>query len=102
MSTFHRTQILLKPEQHAALAKIAAEEQRSISEIYREITAAYLARHSAESKQKNALQWLEQMAAFRKDLAARTTEPMPDPVDILNEQYADEDAEWQRIMQGGA
>ncbi len=34
---FHRSQILLKQEQHAALAHIASQNRRSISDVAREI-----------------------------------------------------------------
>ncbi len=33
----HRTQILLEPEQHKALAEIARRERRSISDLIREM-----------------------------------------------------------------
>ncbi len=33
----HRTQILLRPEQHRILSEIAAQEKRSLSEIIREM-----------------------------------------------------------------
>ena len=41
----HRTQILLRPEQHAALARLA-EGQSSISELVRQIIQEYLDSHS--------------------------------------------------------
>ena len=54
----YRTQILLQPEQHAALSEIARLESRSISEVVREILRDYLAKRDAE------LQLNREMAAL--------------------------------------
>ena len=43
LSRFDRTQILLKPSQHRHLAEIAHLENRSLSEIVREMIDAQLA-----------------------------------------------------------
>ena len=37
MSTMYRMQILIEPEQHEALASIARQEKRSLSDIIREM-----------------------------------------------------------------
>ncbi len=100
MSVYHRTQILLEPEQHAALTEIAADEKRSVSEIFREITATYLAEKDKECRREKALATLERMTTFRKELAARATQPFPDPVDIIDEAYDEQMQNWERIWRG--
>ena len=41
----HRTQILLDPEQHAELTAIAGREQRSLSDLVREMLRLQLEEH---------------------------------------------------------
>ena len=45
----YRTQILLDPEQHAALAAIAGREQRSLSDLVREMLRLQLEEHRQRS-----------------------------------------------------
>ena len=47
----YRTQILLEPEQHEALAEIARREKRSLSDVVREMLQKQL-----EERKKNAMQ----------------------------------------------
>jgi predicted DNA-binding protein len=54
----YRTQILLEPEQHQALAQIAAQEGRSISDVVREII-----QHSLQERQQAAATDLERYLA---------------------------------------
>ena len=42
-SKYHRTQVLLKPEQHQDLKEIARREHRSLSDVVREMLEAQLA-----------------------------------------------------------
>lgn len=66
----YRAQILLEPEQHQALADIAAEREESISHLVREIVAEYLVDHSREAKRKRFLAALEALSEIReKNLA---------------------------------
>ncbi|MBN1666905.1 MAG: hypothetical protein JW862_07440 [Anaerolineales bacterium] len=48
--TKYRAQILLKPEQHQALAEIAAQRQQSISHVVREIVQDYLVEHDFDAQ----------------------------------------------------
>jgi hypothetical protein len=43
-----RVQILLEPRQHIALKKAARRENKSMSELLRQITDEYLARNTAD------------------------------------------------------
>jgi hypothetical protein len=45
----HRAQILLEPTQHQALIEIARQEQRSISDIVRQIIAQHLEERTASA-----------------------------------------------------
>ena len=42
-NSYHRTQILLGPEQHQELSAIAREEKRSLSDVVREMLEVQLA-----------------------------------------------------------
>ncbi len=48
-NTMHRTQILLEPEQHQTLTEIARRENRSLSDVVREMVRQQL----AERKKRN-------------------------------------------------
>ncbi len=98
MPAYHRTQILLESKQHAALTAIAAEEQRSVSALMREVAGRFLAERDTAHKREKTLEWLENATILRKQLAATRT--FADPVDVLNEVYEDEDADWERLLQG--
>lgn len=68
--TMHRTQILLEPEQHRALAEIAAREGRSISDLVREMVREQIARHEAsnEAVLRRRLGALERIRRHREDI----------------------------------
>lgn len=71
--TMHRTQILLEPEQHRALAEIAAREGRSISDLVREMVREQIARHDAsnEAMLGRKLSALDRIRRHREDIVAR-------------------------------
>lgn len=100
MTAYQRTQILLEPEQHATLTKLAAQEKRSLSEIIREFTARFLAERDAERKRKEAIAAIERMASFREKMAARATDPIPDVVEVLNEMRDERVKNFERIWRG--
>lgn len=79
-----RTQILLEPEQHEALREIAADENRSLSDVIREFLAAQLAsrQRDAEAAQQRRLAALDRIRAHRQAiLDRRDGEPLP--VDVV-------------------
>ncbi len=51
----HRTQILLDPEQHNALAEIARREKRSMSDVVREMLGKQLEERKTELTAFNTL-----------------------------------------------
>jgi hypothetical protein len=65
MDRLHRTQLLLESEQHEALARIAEEEGRSISDLMREIVRQHLAEREKETEVRDALQAIEDLTKIR-------------------------------------
>ena len=97
MSTLHRAQLLLESEQHQALAEIAEQEGRSISDLVREIVRQHLAERQLQTQQLAALQALEQLAQIRARLQE---EHGMYPGDPLAEARAEWDEEIERTWQG--
>jgi hypothetical protein len=62
----HRTQILIEPEQHAKLTNLAREQNRSVSEIIREVVGQYLADRAEVVRWHGRLQGLERARKLRK------------------------------------
>jgi hypothetical protein len=69
----HRTQILIDPEQHQLLAEIAQDENRSISEIIREMLQEQLAKRAqnAQTIRANRLAGLSRIQQHRQQILAR-------------------------------
>ena len=65
----YRAQILLEQEQHTALAEIAHRQNRSISELTREIVAQYITQQDENLRQR--LDVIEQIKQHREMLARR-------------------------------
>ena len=58
--TKYRAQILLEPEQHEALVEVARSENRSISDIVREIVSEWL------SNQENNILWQQRRETLER------------------------------------
>jgi predicted DNA-binding protein len=99
MSTLYRAQLLLQAEQHQALAKIAEQEGRSISDLVREIVDQHLAERRQQTQQLTALQAIERLTQIRARLQEEHGLYQSDPL-------ADVRAEWEedveRMWQGNA
>lgn len=69
----HRTQILLDPKQHQALATLARNEGRSISELVREMVQQALAQREqgAQATLRRQLAALQRIRAHRDAIVAR-------------------------------
>ena len=63
--TKYRAQILLEPEQHAALAEIAQNENRSISDLVREIVRQWLDEQDRDAQLARELQALDELNLMR-------------------------------------
>ena len=64
-ATKYRAQILLEPEQHAALAEIAQNENRSISDLVREIVRQWLDEQDRNAQIVRELQALDELTQMR-------------------------------------
>ena len=82
----YRAQILLEPEQHKALADLAAKRQESISHVVREIVAEYLVEHDRQAKLKRFLEALEKLSEIREEIQARHGMIDPDFLEEMREE----------------
>ena len=99
MGTLHRVQILLESDQHQALAEMAAQEGRSISDPVREIAGQCLAERQEQAQQLAALQAIERLNWIRARLHE---EHGMYPGDPLAEVRAEWEEEVERVWQGDA
>jgi metal-responsive CopG/Arc/MetJ family transcriptional regulator len=67
----YRAQILLQPEQHAALDEIAKEKESSISGIVREILQKYLPEYTGETRRESELEALSALSQIREQAERR-------------------------------
>lgn len=95
--TLRRTQVLLEPEQHKALKQLAQREQRSLSDLIREMLDAQLQlrqQDEAALKQRR-LEALERIRRHRDAiLERREGVPLEDDVtDVIHQIREERDAE---------
>lgn len=84
----HRTQVLLEPQQHRELTRIAAEEHRSLSDLLREIVQKELDRQRCDDQRRRAerVAAIEQIRQNRRRAAASgEVDPTLDSVELLRE-----------------
>lgn len=89
----YRAQILLEPEQHEKLVRIAGQEHRSLSEVIREIVQTELQRreNNERERQRRLLEGIERVKTTRgESLARRGGEPLNVNVADLIRQMRDE------------
>lgn len=91
----YRTQILLEPEQHEALVKIAKQENRSVSDLVRELVEHYVAERSAEARKAQVRQTLAELKQFREAMAERYGVYEGD---LVAEVRAEREADFDRIQ----
>jgi metal-responsive CopG/Arc/MetJ family transcriptional regulator len=70
MSELYRAQILLDKKQHQRLAQIAAAEERSLSELVREIVAEYLVERGRTDRRQRELAALAALERIRQTIPA--------------------------------
>ena len=97
MSTLHRAQLLLESEQHEALAKIAEQEGRSISDLVREIVGRHLNERARQAEILTALQAVDRMTEIRGKLREERGIYQGDP---QTEVRAEWDQEAERVWRG--
>ena len=64
--TKYRAQILLEPQQHAALAEAAQREKRSISDLVREIVSQWLERRDDQQLWDRRMDALDRLTELRE------------------------------------
>ena len=76
----HRTQILLESQQHRELTRIAAEEDRSLSDLLREIVRRDLERRQGdeERRRREQLEAIERIRQHRRERFAQRPPDAPD------------------------
>lgn len=81
----HRTQILLEPDQHRALANIARREGRSISDVVREMVRQQLQERTElqAAELRRQLEALERIREHRRQVLAQRNGRALD-VDVLS------------------
>ena len=95
----YRAQILLEPEQHAALAEAARREERSISDLVREIVDQWLEGQDHEAQLSRELRALEELTHLR--LAIQEEHGIYTG-DLLEEARAERDEDMDRVWRGEA
>jgi len=94
----YRAQILLEPQQHAALRRLASQEGRSISEVAREVIAAGLAQ-IVEGRARQ-LAALERLSALRREIAQRARPRSVSAADLIAEVRAERESQLEQAVQG--
>jgi len=97
--TKYRAQILLEPEQHAALAEVAEREKRSISEVVRQIVGEWLATQDHEAQRQRELQALDELTQLRLKIQEKHGVYTGD---LIEEARAGRDADIERVWRGEA
>lgn len=95
--TKYRAQILLEPEQHEALAQVAQQENRSISDLVREIVREWLAAQDHEAQRQREMQALEELTQLRLKIQEKHGVYAGD---LIEEVRAERDAEIERVWRG--
>ena len=99
MNTKYRAQILLEPYQHTALAKIASQENRSISDVVREILNLWLAEQDSETKLQRELKAMDVLTQMRLKIQENWGIYTGD---LIGEGQGERDDEAQRVWRGEA
>jgi predicted CopG family antitoxin len=102
----YRTQILLEPEQHQELAKIAKSEGRSVSDVIREILKNQLEqrRTNQHAAIKRRLDALDGIRKFREEvLRENNGQPLDfDVVEAINQAREEQDERnWSILTRSG-
>lgn len=102
----HRTQILLEPDQHQALQRIARAEKRSMSDVVRDAVRKELKRRDDDVVDRVAkrLAWIKAGQEIADRIAKRRggkpIEPWPDEIihQMREERHAEHFAHAEKLM----
>jgi hypothetical protein len=97
--TKYRAQILLEPEQHNALAEVARRENRSISELMREIVDQWLSQQDDQRLWEQRMEVLERLGQIRESIQQEYGVYQGD---LIEEARADRDEDIDRVWRGEA
>lgn len=89
-----RTQLLLEPEQHRALAEIARQADRSMSDVVREILRQALVEKEKEAQQQRAAAALQRLNQLREAVAPYAGDPI---AEARREREQQVDAVWREL-----
>jgi hypothetical protein len=95
----YRAQILLEPEQHAALAELAGREDRSISDLVREIVDRWLSQQDERRLWEQRMEALERLSQIRERIQAEYGVYQGD---LLDEARGERDEDVDRVWRGEA
>lgn len=97
----HRTQVLLEPQQHQELTRIAKEEDRSLSDLLREMVRRDLERRRTEedAELRARLTALERALENRDAIERRRGGPIDlDPAELIRQAREERDREsWEAV-----
>jgi hypothetical protein len=94
-TNLYRAQILLEPRQHRALAKAAEQQNRSVSELVREILNAWMEEHALEVRKQQDLETLDSLRQMRLHLQEKQGVYQGDLLNEIREEREQEnDAVW--------
>jgi len=93
----HRAQILLYPEQHRALSELALEEDRSISDVVRDILQQYLEERSHAARLQRERQALDDLRQIRERIEYRYGVYQGD---LVAEARAEREAQMNTVQSG--
>jgi hypothetical protein len=93
----YRAQILLEPEQHKVLVEIADRENRSISDVVREILREYFARRQETVRLERELTALKRLHQIREDGIERYGVYQGD---LIADSRAGRDDDFERVWRG--
>ncbi len=95
----YRAQILLEPEQHAVLAQAARREERSISDLIREIVDQWLKQQDEQRLWEQCMQSLEHLNQIRERIQQEYGVYQGD---LLESARAERDEDLNRVWRGEA
>ena len=98
MSTKYRAQILLEPEQHDALAEVALRENRSISNLVREIVSEWIQEQETENIWRKRETALNSLRTIREEIENAHGVYQGD---IIEEVRSGRDDDFEHIWQNG-
>ena len=97
--TKYRAQILLEPEQHNALAEVARRENRSISELMREIVDQWLSQQDEQRLWEQRMEALGRLSHIRERIQQEYGIYQGD---LIEEARADQEEDFDRVWRGEA